>query len=362
MLRCGLGPKSTKAITVATVRARHVQNQRILFARVGWMRFYNGPIPGDDRPIGGGSYNKTNIGFEVFNFRETNDKLYGYFQPQMRSHKVALERIDRSIGVADTLDNVLVIFVARRPVGGQVVVGWYRDATVYRDEEKQSPGKPHGYGHFCWAQRSACVLLPEGNRSVLIPGGRGGMGTTNICYPLSTDGSAKNAPWMEHAAKFVDGYQAANLLEHPEESAEAESVAAIENAIAQSRGQGFARTPQERKAVEDHAMRAAKKYFRSQGFLVEDVSSRCPYDLVCTRQSSQVHVEVKGSTTDGSSIVLTHNEVKHASDPHTTCALFLLHSITLDRGKASGGTQIVLNPWQLQQVNLKPVTYIYQLA
>jgi hypothetical protein len=40
--------------------------QRVLFARVGWMRFYNGPMPGDERPGGGGSYNKEHIGAEAY--------------------------------------------------------------------------------------------------------------------------------------------------------------------------------------------------------------------------------------------------------------------------------------------------------
>ena len=100
--------------------------RRVLFARVGWMRFYNGSVPGDERPVGGGSYNESNIGHEVYNFRETDERLYGYFQPPMSTDIVALERIDREASPSTKqLNDVLVIFVARRPDGGQVIVGWY---------------------------------------------------------------------------------------------------------------------------------------------------------------------------------------------------------------------------------------------
>ena len=68
--------------------------KRILLARVGWMRFYNGSIPGDERPVGGGGYNKIKIGHEVYNFHDSGSYLYGYFQPTMAADAVALERID----------------------------------------------------------------------------------------------------------------------------------------------------------------------------------------------------------------------------------------------------------------------------
>ena len=55
----------------------------VLFARIGWMRFYGGPVPGDERPIRGGAYNENNIGGEVYNFRVTKGHLYGFFKPTL---------------------------------------------------------------------------------------------------------------------------------------------------------------------------------------------------------------------------------------------------------------------------------------
>ena len=88
--------------------------KRILFVRVGWMRFYNGSIQGDERPVGGGRFNKTEIGHEVYNFRESGSHLYGYFQPMMASHALALERIDHEAADGTVLHNVLVVFGCAR--------------------------------------------------------------------------------------------------------------------------------------------------------------------------------------------------------------------------------------------------------
>jgi hypothetical protein len=84
--------------------------QRALFVRIGRMRFYDGPAPGDERPIDGGSFNRDDIGHEAWNFRLAGDRLYGYFQPP--KGKVNLERIDPSAAGVGELSNVLVVMVA----------------------------------------------------------------------------------------------------------------------------------------------------------------------------------------------------------------------------------------------------------
>src|SRR5207245_3543906 len=96
----------------------------------------------DQKPIGGGSYNKEQIGSELFNFTRKGGSLYGFVKGGSRSSAFKLSRIDPKAGRADELDHVTVIFVARDPNGGgQRVVGWYKDATVYR-EWKDHPIQP----------------------------------------------------------------------------------------------------------------------------------------------------------------------------------------------------------------------------
>jgi Protein NO VEIN, C-terminal len=347
---------------MATTPEKVIQSQRTLFARIGWMKSYGGPVPGDERPIGGGDYNRTEIGHEVYNFQEAEGYLYGYFQPTMAANTVALERIDPQAKGKDSLDHVLLVLVARHPEGGQVIVGWYGDAEVSRERIERSPGKPPGYGHFCTALPHNCVLLPEGKRSFEIPSGKGGIGQSNVCYPLEVNGSPKQASWIRQALDFIEDYNGGNILADPELAAQEDSAAIVEEALARSKGQGFARTPQERRALENHAMDVAKKYFKKKGFDVDDVSARRPYDLLCKRGTTEYHVEVKGTTTSGETIVLTNNEVKHACNPRNFCVLFVLHSIQLDEGKPSGGKQLVLDPWQPHQDCLTPVNYTYRLG
>ena len=346
---------------MANTKKRDGRKGRVLFVRVGWMHFYAGPIPGDERPIGGGKYNQSNIGHEIYNFYGSGDRLYGYVQPPVRSDAIALERIDSGATFADKLEHVLVVITARRPSGGQVIVGWYRDAEVHRKRVLQSPGKPRGNGHFFSATRRNCVLLPDENRRFEVPFGKGGMGQSNVFYPLARDGTRKEFDWIEEALDFVDDYSAGDLISDPEIDAERESADAVEKALARSQGQGFARTAEQRRAIELHAMKAAKKYFKQRGFDVADVSARRPYDLECKQAGVELHVEVKGTTTDGETIVLTRNEVRHANGSANDCALFVLYSIKLKGKTASGGLQKFIEPWEPQNSRLTPISYTYRL-
>jgi hypothetical protein len=83
----------------------------VVFARIGWMKWYRGPQPDDEAPIGGGKYNKSALGHEAFNFFPLNGKMLGYFQPRLipgRSSTLALERIKAGFK-GDALDNVTVV-------------------------------------------------------------------------------------------------------------------------------------------------------------------------------------------------------------------------------------------------------------
>lgn len=131
-----------------------------------------------------------------------------------------------------------------------------------------------------------------------------------------------------------------------------------------TRGQGRRISPEERKAVELHAMHAATAHFKGLGWDVTDVSASLSYDLLCTKaEGSELHVEVKGTQSPGESIILTRNEVLHAIRS-TNVALYILTLIELTRVPgnipiASGGSPIVFDPWILDQGDLDPTEYEY---
>lgn len=101
---------------------------RILYCRVGWMNSYRGSAV--EKPEGGGKYNKENIGFEVYNYFGYKGKYYGFVEVGVNK-SIHVEKLcgDK----ADYAEDVLVIWVARKPGGGQVIVGWYENATIYRN-------------------------------------------------------------------------------------------------------------------------------------------------------------------------------------------------------------------------------------
>ncbi len=151
-----------------------------------------------------------------------------------------------------------------------------------------------------------------------------------------------------------------NLLHDSLITVEKEIADLTEGALSQSQGQGYVRNPADRREIENHAVQMAEKYFVGLGYSVKNVSKSQPYDLLCFQGKDELHVEVKGTTTDGRAVILTPNEVKHArSRTEAKKTLYVLHSIQLKRGKAGNGQQIVISRWQLQEAALRPTGYIY---
>ena len=97
---------------------------------------YSGEQAGDAAPIGGGEYNLSHLGHERFNFKDIGGRLYGYFQsPSKSTGGLNLERIEPDVE-GDDLDDVLVVFMAVHPSKrGQRIVGWWRNANVYREHQ-----------------------------------------------------------------------------------------------------------------------------------------------------------------------------------------------------------------------------------
>jgi predicted RNA-binding protein len=129
-------------------------------------------------------------------------------------------------------------------------------------------------------------------------------------------------------------------------------------------GQGYGPSSEQRQAIETRAMEEAKKYFRAQGWTVEDVSSTERYDLRCTRRGKELRVEVKGATSDGKKVLLTRAEVNHARDSYLSVALFILANVRLaptreGRPTPVGGDRVLYQPWRVDDGSLSPVAFDY---
>ena len=171
-----------------------------LFCNVGWMDYY-GSENNDDNIAGGGSHvDIEGHGFEVCNFAPYENQIYGYVQPPSGGSRGNIklgtdEYFFRStINInrlgADTNDdfitNVNVIWTATN--SERVVVGWYKNATVYREYQKFDPvplfhKENYITGYRIVAEESNCKLLPIERRTFPIPTRvKGGMGQSNVWY------------------------------------------------------------------------------------------------------------------------------------------------------------------------------------
>ena len=107
---------------------------------------------------------------------------------------------------------------------------------------------------------------------------------------------------------------------------------------------------------------------RAAGWEVEDVSLKSSFDLRATKGTLVRQVEVKGTTGDGSAVLLTPNEVRLVRDNPTISLLAIVAGITLAPGPegtvhAAGGTLTMIDPWVLDDHGtLHPTGYEYRLA
>lgn len=131
-------------------------------------------------------------------------------------------------------------------------------------------------------------------------------------------------------------------------------------------GQGLRASAPERQAVERRAVEVAAAALKGDKWKVEDVGLYRPYDLHCTRKALEKRVEVKGTTGDGSAILLTPGEVAHARD-NKNVVLMVVSGIVLtkhDDGTvtAAGGELRVIDPWTIDDDGeLTPTGYGYRL-
>lgn len=130
---------------------------------------------------------------------------------------------------------------------------------------------------------------------------------------------------------------------------------------ARAAAQGLNIDAESRRIVELYAMERAIAYFSRHGAAVQDVSSSESYDLACTDETCEFHVEVKGTTGAGRSVLLTRNEVAHAEAQFPNIALFVVSEIRLEmlEGKrvATGGVEAIYKPWRIAREHLEAVTF-----
>lgn len=174
---------------------------RIIFFNITGMEFYNGIENGDEVSSFGGEYVKRNrIGGEIYNFQDYNGFCYGFVNT--KSGTIKIERIDDLREDDDSIDDVLVIWTAKHSQSEKnVIVGWYKNATVFKYEQYAGafPNVGRDIYYYCLAKADNCFLLPIENRDFIIERakdkGKGkGMGQANIWFADSDYGKNEFVP------------------------------------------------------------------------------------------------------------------------------------------------------------------------
>jgi len=300
-----------------------------------------------------------NIPGESWNFSDISGRMRrGFF-----------ENLGRRVNSFD--DGGIVFFLSRDLSRGQsFIVGLYASARVFKSRRK-----PNGHPYNIEAPKEKCVLFPlylEFNPKRHIPADKTFSRYFLYLSPkearnILTDilGSVGLRSERESKALRSIAKQYFPRIEFSKNAPlEKQIEEMVEGQKTRKSGQGFRISPELRKKIETLAIKKATKYFESLGYRVKYVGDSESYDLDCSKGKNTLRVEVKGTQTEGASIVLTPNEILSAKR-HAT-SLFILHSVKcLKVGNSlnpTGGKNYVLHPWIIKtHGKLKPLSYMYYI-
>ena len=273
------------------------------------MRDYQGHSAGDQIKGGGSYVEEHGHGFEMFNFKPIEGRVYGYVRPVQGGGTfndgagIKLERLGAAKS-DDKLDGVLVVWVATGPKGGTFIIGWYRNATIHRHsqtilEEPDREFEGNAVGYYATAKKSDGRLLTKVERGFSVPSKKiGYFGQSNVWYadhPSNVDFRRSVLEYIER-----DGKQ-------PKKKSPP--------------SKGSPRQPDIllRCKVEEAAMTTTAEYFESKGYSVEAVHREyLGWDLEATLGSIKLQVEVKGLSGVKIDVELTPNEWRQMNDRRDT--------------------------------------------
>ena len=138
------------------------------------------------------------------------------------------------------------------------------------------------------------------------------------------------------------------------------------NKKSSSTSQGYQADKEIRDAVEDYAMKVAISHYESKGLKVKDVSKeKIGYDLSCDSKSFSFGVEVKGTQSAGSKVIVTEGEVKKAEEKKVELFVVSMievkYELEMKNIVCSSGQWSLLSPWKPLPESLRPKTYDYEL-
>lgn len=284
----------------------------LLVCNIGWMSRYEGLKRKPDKIVGGGQYVEENQkGGEVCNFLCCGDGyVYGYVETVKGDvdRQIRIENLGANPN-AKRIDGIDVVWIATNPEErGRRVIGWYRNATLYRNRqpfEGNGPSAQHRRdaldGYRIRAKNENITLLPFEDRSkpaFRLGKGTGWIGQANWWFP-----EQQSHPAIK---EFVRGLRA--IIDCQDEGI----------STGGGKGKWGGNSDIERKAqVEQVAIREVKKYYEKNYTVETKEKDNVGWDLEANPKygGNIICLEVKGLFGSKLRVGVTPNEyraiVKH---------------------------------------------------
>ena len=206
--------------------------KNIIFVKTSFMDYYKGPegMPAQN----GGSYvKKHGIGHECHNFstvidRNGREKCLGFAMLAGGGNTAPQLKIENIVGCEafknkESVDNVIVVWCAKADRSNNIrVVGFYKNATVYRYSQYVDFDNGERQWYNFAADKKDCVLLPyqerfaTGNWFVPTSGKRKydfGFGRSSIWYGGSKTIDKDEIAYVENMIKNIESYNGENWID-----------------------------------------------------------------------------------------------------------------------------------------------------
>lgn len=271
----------------------------MLFCNIGWMHLYQGQNT-EDQLIGGGKFPvKNKRGHEMCNFYPYENVIYG-FVPTKGMRLGRLSARDHRANYVEGVDVIWTAVDRYKNDGQTVIVGWYRNATVYREYQQfdnntlSTLHKEQGIdGYRIKADKENCFLLPYNMRELNVPRMEEGfLGISNIWYADSDLPNVKE--YRERVRKYIEESEKLCLIKMED------NINKVNKNITDYNHNLL---------VEKNAIERCSSHYISNGYSVKSVEKdNCGWDLEATKKDKTLCIEVKGLSGETAKVGLTPNE------------------------------------------------------
>lgn len=275
----------------------------LIFFRIGWMDAYNS---NDDKIQNGGSYvDENGRGDEMWNFQEKNGKYYGYVMTK-NGTGIDLSQIifNQQWKIGEESPAIIdVVFIAKKPKelgGGQVVVGWYKNATIFHKKYRERDDDvDNEMGYVCEAFAENCKILEISKRIFSVPKEKGFIGQNNVWY--ARDANEKVIEFKNKLRKYIN--------EKMESQISSPSIGNRKSHINPNKEQIV--------AIEKTAVQKTWEFYESKGYeLISVEADNVGWDIEATKAQDILLIEVKGHCGNIIQFELTPNEYSQLKKQH----------------------------------------------